>query len=584
MLARTGLPRLLHGRSAINAGRSLFVLAVAVIVGLVGGNIANARGPIRPTYTVAKPADHITFNSITDSIGWGDERDMVRIKDLGGTYDEVRNKNNGSMANSLGFKDEVQFQEGHAYMILMRVHNNASENLNLIARNVKASLFAPTDAGTEAIIQGAISADNCGDSTGDQVSGGHCTFWDEAKIITPKEDPQTFSVKYEPGSGRYYTNDGVHGLTDGTNGDGPSGFQLSDAVWSPSGTEVGYDKLNGLVQGCYKYSGFLTFIVTAKKATPMFSVMKGVRIGDTGYYYSSLDHVKPGQELHYKIEYKNLETDAASGTQYRITVADDFAKSAAAATGYSNGDGEDNSAYSGLVYIQGSAKIKYSKSEKDGVVEEKMDDKWQGGGARAGDYGSRYWDAEHKQWKYPGFIIYYTAKVPDNDQLYCGENKLTNTVRVTAFKDKPADNNVVTEEMLRNAKTRIATATVTVDRTEGCNDPNKPVNPGEPVTPDDKCREKLLDGSKNPLADSEECKKANPGAPAGSTPGGANGSVVPGVPSAGVIGTATASVVLLIGCAALLVYWLGKRDLEKTESDGDSGIKKLFKFKINIKK
>ena len=64
------------------------MIALAVIL-LAVSNKALAWGPTdRPTYTMAAPADHATFNSTTDSSSIGDERDFVKIveKGVGGTY------------------------------------------------------------------------------------------------------------------------------------------------------------------------------------------------------------------------------------------------------------------------------------------------------------------------------------------------------------------------------------------------------------------------------------------------------------------------------------------------------------------
>jgi hypothetical protein len=82
-----------------------------------------AWGPSRPTYTMAHPADHITFDSITDNPNIGDERNFV------GARDE---------SNSNVWYDSIKVQEGHEYLVRMYVHNNAASNLNLVAQNVTA--------------------------------------------------------------------------------------------------------------------------------------------------------------------------------------------------------------------------------------------------------------------------------------------------------------------------------------------------------------------------------------------------------------------------------------------------------------
>ena len=62
-------------------------LGVAVIATLVGaaffGSTAFAYGPERQTFTAENPADHVTFNSITNNPTVGDERNFVRVRQVG---------------------------------------------------------------------------------------------------------------------------------------------------------------------------------------------------------------------------------------------------------------------------------------------------------------------------------------------------------------------------------------------------------------------------------------------------------------------------------------------------------------------
>ena len=63
--------------------RTSAVIAVVAAVVAVPAMLL-AWGPTRPTYTIEHPADHVTFNSITNNpnIG-GDERDFVGIREKG---------------------------------------------------------------------------------------------------------------------------------------------------------------------------------------------------------------------------------------------------------------------------------------------------------------------------------------------------------------------------------------------------------------------------------------------------------------------------------------------------------------------
>ncbi len=46
---------------------SRFGVVAAVLLATVGAAVTFAWGPDRPTYTMAQPADHVTFNSITET-------------------------------------------------------------------------------------------------------------------------------------------------------------------------------------------------------------------------------------------------------------------------------------------------------------------------------------------------------------------------------------------------------------------------------------------------------------------------------------------------------------------------------------
>src|SRR3990167_10124164 len=96
---------------------SAVVAAVLVPAGLL------AWGPDRPTYTINNPADHVTFNSITDNPAYGDERNFVRIKDA-------------SAANST-YTDNIALTPGKEYEVYVYYHNNASSTLNDAAHNAK---------------------------------------------------------------------------------------------------------------------------------------------------------------------------------------------------------------------------------------------------------------------------------------------------------------------------------------------------------------------------------------------------------------------------------------------------------------
>ena len=237
------------------------ILTAAVIIPAV----VFAWGPNRATFTVKNPAPYVTFNSITDNPNYGDERNFVTIKDAANT------------ANG-GWTDEINVQPGKEYYVRMYVHNNAQENLNLVAENVTAKFNLPSYEAKRIQIDGYLSSSNANPG---QV-------WDQA-VFTGANN---FSLDYVEGSARYNNN-----IFTG------NGATLPDSVIS-SGATLGYDKLDGKIPGCFKYDGFVTFKVKALENN--FDVQKTVRKTDsTDKTFKESVAVKPGDKVDYQIYFKN---------------------------------------------------------------------------------------------------------------------------------------------------------------------------------------------------------------------------------------------------------------------------------------
>lgn len=225
-----------------------------------------AWGPDRPTYTVEHPADHVTFNSITNNPHIGDERNFVGIRETGST---------GT------WKDTVTAEPGKSYVVRMYVHNNAAENLKLVAKDVTAKFNLPTNTAKSLQVNGFLSASNAAP----KEVYDHATF----------TSAQDFNLSYQTGTLKYYNNHF-----------GSAGATISESVFTSAGAKLGYDKLDGSIPGCFKYAGYLTFTVKPQFATPKsdFTVEKQVRKDSTTAWNKSVD-AKPGDKLDYRIVYKN---------------------------------------------------------------------------------------------------------------------------------------------------------------------------------------------------------------------------------------------------------------------------------------
>ena len=203
-------------------------LAVALTAGLPLAG-ASAWGPERPTYTNENPADHATFNSITNNPVFGDERDFVRIQEKGS--DEA-------------YTSDLTVEPGKQYEVIIYYHNNASATYNSaeydyvgMAYNTKLTSTFPTElgAGEREMVSAIIKADGAEPEA----------VWDEA-YVTASED---MTLHFVTGSAKLYNDWGANGST------------LPTALFAEEGAYLGIDELNGVIPGCYEYSGYVLYTI-----------------------------------------------------------------------------------------------------------------------------------------------------------------------------------------------------------------------------------------------------------------------------------------------------------------------------------
>lgn len=207
-------------------------ITITSIVAL--GSAALAWGPTdRPTYTMAAPADHAVFNSITDSSSIGDERDFVRIvkKGANGTY-----------------SSKITLEPNAEYDVYIYYHNNASATFNDkehnyagVATDVRLASAFPLELaeGEEGAVSGVISWASLVNR--DDVQ----QVWDEAWVTAA----EALTLHYVTGSAKIY------------NGGSTNGQVLSTNLFSEQGTYLGYNDLNGILPGCDEYAGHVNYTI-----------------------------------------------------------------------------------------------------------------------------------------------------------------------------------------------------------------------------------------------------------------------------------------------------------------------------------
>ena len=232
----------------------------------------------RATYTWDKPADHVTFNSITDNPFLGDERNFVRVREAGSEESAV---------------DEVTLEPGKEYQISIYYHNDASASLNSSGAGISRNTFLRTEfpsylnAGEIGVATAFISASNSEPQT----------VWDTTYL----KAASSVYLSFVPNSAVIHNN----GTTDGT-------VLSGDALLGDKGVTLGhYDNMWGMIPGCNEYGGYVTYKIRVD--APSFSVDKQVALSDLPDNFKDEIIALPGDTLNFRIYYHNTGTTEQTG-------------------------------------------------------------------------------------------------------------------------------------------------------------------------------------------------------------------------------------------------------------------------------
>lgn len=236
----------------------------------------------RPTYTWNSPADHVTFNSITDNPFLGDERNFVRVREVGAETDS----------------DEVEVTAGKEYQVSIYYHNDASASLNSSGAGISRNTYLKTE------FPSYLNADEIGVATA-FISASNAqptTVWDTTYL----KASSAVYLSFVPNSAVIHNN----GTTDGT-------ILSGDALLGEQGVTLGhYDNMWGMIPGCNEYGGYVTYRIKAD--APAFEVDKKVALSELSDNFKDEITVLPGDILNFKINYKNTGTLEQTG----VTVHD----------------------------------------------------------------------------------------------------------------------------------------------------------------------------------------------------------------------------------------------------------------------
>ena len=248
---------------------------VALAVALLPFCHASAWGPERATYTMESPAPYATFNSIINNPAVGDERNFVRIGEIG---------------SSEAYRDEIEIVPGKEYEVYIYFHNNAATNTNSagygMATNARIASAYPTvlNPGERGMISGILSWSYVTPSDPNNAQTGK--VWDEAYVTT---NSNNVVLRYKTGTAI------IH------NGGSANGSVLPTNLFTENGTPIGYNKLEGRLPGCAEYSGYITYTLVAENT----EVSLEKQVSTDGENWKENVTVAPGDYVTYKVTFKN---------------------------------------------------------------------------------------------------------------------------------------------------------------------------------------------------------------------------------------------------------------------------------------
>lgn len=251
----------------------------------------------RPSYTYEQInqgvlGDKIVFNSISDG-AIGDEKNFVGARENTGINAGKDNVWNAS---------DINVENGKEYWVRIYVHNNSPKGMDAVAENTHVSFSIPQESARDIKVNGFIKADNADPEE----------YWDYVNF----HSDTAFHLEYIYGSAILES----RGIGKSVENGGTGPYTLSDDIVKAAsgGTLIGYDAIDGRIPGCDQYAAYVAIRVKAVYDTD-YTVDKKVRIkGDADQTWKDHIEAKIGDELEFRIEYKNT----SNATQDRVVIRD----------------------------------------------------------------------------------------------------------------------------------------------------------------------------------------------------------------------------------------------------------------------
>lgn len=279
------------------------------------------------------------------------------------------------------YVDNVNFEPGKVYDVSVYYHNNAAANLNLVANNTTLKMEVP------GVVKAGVNAALTG--TISATNANPTSVWDEA--YGKNNTSGDIALRYVSNSATFVSNGAINGQT------------LPDSLFT-TGAKLGYNAQDGNLPGCNQFAGFVNFKIRVDQ--PNFTVSKLVS-ADNGKTWGKTATAQPGANVLYRVAFQNTGT-----TQLDNVILRDMLPN-------------------GVSYVNGSSLI--ANSVTGGQYKSTIDGISSSTGVNVGSYQPQ------------GNVFYkFSAKLPTEDQLKCGDNTLVNTARATTSAGYKEDTATVT--------------------------------------------------------------------------------------------------------------------------------------------
>lgn len=296
-------------------------VALASVVATPYASAWGDNGGGRKSYTIDQInngalGNKIVFNSISDSV-IGDEKNFVGAREYTGINAGVNNVWNAN---------EITVEDGKEYLVRLYVHNNNPNGLDAVSHNTRVAFDVPepTVISRKLQINGYIYSDNATPSE----------YWDYVNFVSDN----AFHLEYVEGSASVENN----GYASQINGGAKAlGDEIVTKAASQHGVQIGYEKQDGEIPGCYTYAQYVSIRVKVVYDSDYY-VENKVRLVGSSEWGTTVE-AKEGDTVEFQIQYKNTSKDQ---NQENVMIKDILPAS--------------------LEYVAGSTKL-YNSANKDGL-------------------------------------------------------------------------------------------------------------------------------------------------------------------------------------------------------------------------